>query len=129
MTEWYGGSIKHIYPIHCYHDALGHLPLDVATYSNARNDILRALQQAIAYQNKTSTPVTTVEPAPNTSGTTTTSKPHKSGLPEAIRKLTPGGADAFPLPLLILGFLAILLVLAGLGGMGWRRYQSRRGTT
>ena len=44
---------------------------------------------------------------------------------EALDKLNPGAANSFPVPLLILGGLAILLVLAGLAGLGVRRYQAR----
>ena len=73
---------------------------------------------------------TTIEPGPttpgrttSTPGTTTTKKKHKGPIGKALRDITPGGADSFPLPLLILGLLAILLVLAGVGGMLWRRYQ------
>jgi hypothetical protein len=132
MTEWYGGSIKHIYPFHCYRDAIAHLPRDVQTYSSAKDDIQRALQQAIAAQKNGGTvPTTTsasVTSGTTTTGGTTTTTKKRGGLPGVIRHLTPGGADSFPLPLLILGLLAILLVLAGVGGLVWRRYQGRRGT-
>ena len=36
LNEWYSGRIQHIYPLHCYQDALKHLPADVSTYSSAR---------------------------------------------------------------------------------------------
>jgi len=149
MNDWYTPPINNIYPIQCYHQALEHLPTDVSVYSSARDDITRALQQAIAYDKahdkaKTSTnvvpnPAATTTPTTtsgttstnslpsNIGGTTTTSKP-KSPVSRAIRDITPGGADSFPLPLLILGLLAILLILAGIAGMFWRRYQGRRGT-
>jgi hypothetical protein len=134
LNEWYAGHIDHTYPIPCYHQAIAHLPRDVQNYSSAKDDILRALQQAISHNTTPttttgetgSTPTTTT--ATTTTTTTTTPKKHKSPFGNAIKKLTPGGADAFPLPLLILGMLALLLVLAGLGGMAWRRYQGRRGT-
>jgi hypothetical protein len=131
MTEWYGGSIKHIYPIHCYHDALGHLPRDVQNYSSARDDILRALQQAIAAQKNGggTTTNTTGATTPTTTTTSTTPTKHKrSPISTALRDITPGGPDSFPLPLLILGMLALLLVAAGVAGMIWRRYQGRGGT-
>jgi hypothetical protein len=42
-----------------------------------------------------------------------------------LAKLTPGDSQAFPLPLLILGALAILLVAAGGVGMLWQRSHPR----
>ena len=48
LNDWYDGRIDHTYPIACYRDALKHLPADVQTYSSAKDDILRALQSAIA---------------------------------------------------------------------------------
>jgi hypothetical protein len=140
LNDWYDGTINNIYPIPCYKQAIDHLPTDVDVYSSAREDIERALQQAIARQKHSGTTVTAPEPAPvthggtttNAHGQTTTTPPttttKKGPISNAIKDLTPGGADSFPLPLLILGLLAILLVIAGLGGLGWRWYQNRGGT-
>ena len=134
LNDWYDGTISNTYPIPCYHQAVNHLPTDVQVYSSARDDILRALQQAVQKQKATHHQITSVQPGPATPGrttsteTTTTKKKHKGPIGTALRDITPGGADSFPLPLLILGLLAILLVLAGVGGMVWRRYQSRGGT-
>jgi hypothetical protein len=61
--------------------------------------------------------------APATPPTTTT--PHKTGISLFFAKLTPGDSQAFPLPLLILGALAILLVAAGGVGMLWQRSHPR----
>jgi hypothetical protein len=131
LNDWYDGHIDKTYPIPCYHKAIAHLPRDVQNYSNAKDDILRAL--AIASQKTTTTTPTTTtgqSSTPTTTTTVTPPKPHKSGpISNAIKKLTPGGADAFPLPLLILGLLALLLIVAGIAGMIWRRYQGRHGTT
>ena len=150
MNDWYAPPIKHMYPIHCYRDALNHLPTDVEEYSNAREDILRAMQEAITYDRKleqrTHHTLTTIVPASLTTTATTTNKtahrrrgaqatapapPAKkpSPLASAIREITPGGPEAFPLPLLILGALAILLILAGVAGMLWRRLHGRSGKT
>ena len=134
LNDWYGGSLTHIYPVHCYREAIDHLPSDVKEYSSARDDILRAMQQAIAEEKKTHHTVTAIEPAPSTTttgagsvgGTTTTKK--QGPVPVAIKHLSGGGVDTFPLPLLILGGLALLLVAAGVGGLFWRRYQGRRGS-
>ena len=46
LNDWYDGRIDGTYPIHCYRDALKHLPSDVDTYSSAREDIQRALASA-----------------------------------------------------------------------------------
>jgi hypothetical protein len=135
LNDWYDGTISNTYPIPCYHQAVNHLPTDVQVYSSARDDILRALQQAVRRQRTTGKQQTTIQPGPATPGrttstptTTTPKKKHKGPIGTALRDITPGGADSFPLPLLILGLLAILLVLAGVGGMVWRRYQGRGGT-
>jgi hypothetical protein len=137
LNDWYDGAINKIYPIPCYQQAIDHLPTDVDVYSSAREDIQRALQQAIAAQKQTGTTVTNIEPGPpqtnsstttGTSTTTPTTTNKKGPIGTAIKDLTPGGADSFPLPLLILGFLAIGLVVAGVGGLLWRRYQGRGGT-
>ena len=44
VADWYGdGRVDKIYPLHCYTDAIRSLPVDVLDYSNAKEDILRAL--------------------------------------------------------------------------------------
>ena len=143
LNDWYDGTISNVYPIPCYHQAIAHLPTDIKVYSSAADDINRALQAAIARQKQTKTTVTAVEtnaktthpkttpkttPTPAKATTTTPTTTKKSGpVKQVLKDITPGGADSFPLPLLILGILAIVLVLAGVGGMLWRRYQDRGG--
>jgi hypothetical protein len=128
LNDWYDGHIDHTYPIPCYQQAIDHLPRDIQNYSSAKDDIQRARRQAIAVKNHTTTTTASSTPGPGTTTTTTTTKKPRGPLKNVIRDLTPGGADSFPLPLLILGLLAILLVLAGVGGMAWRRYQTRHET-
>ena len=53
LNDWYDGRIDNTYALHCYTDALKHLPADVQTYSSAHDDIQRALQSAIAKLGKT----------------------------------------------------------------------------
>jgi cobalamin biosynthesis Mg chelatase CobN len=140
LNDWYDGTIDRTYPIPCYNQAVDHLPVDVANYSSAREDILRALQSVVAAQNTTTGGATTGSSGGTTSQTTTgqtttgtttdtaptTTSPGREepkGIKRAIVKVTPGDADSFPLPLLILGGLAIVLVTAGIAGMIWRRSQ------
>ena len=146
LNDWYDGRIDHTYAVHCYQDALHHLPADVQTYSSAHDDILRALQSAIAAEKKAGK---TVEPnspvAPPTSTTTTTEtktgttgststttvavvsgrKPDK-GLGGVAEQLNPSSSTSLPLPLLVLGGLALLLVAAGAAGLAAKRIQARK---
>jgi hypothetical protein len=146
LTDWYDGRIDHVYPIHCYTDALKHLPPDVQTYSSAHDDILRALQSAKADLKKEGKPVTpnTLVPANNggnpkppkggtgttttstdTVPTTTTNEPgNQSSNP--VSNLNNSGPFSLPLPLLVLGGLAILLVAAGAAGLIAKRFQNRQ---
>lgn len=136
LNDWYDGRIDHAYAVHCYKDALRHLPADVQTYSSAHDDILRALQSAIAQEKKAGQTVTpnSIVPAPapgtDTTGTTTTAtapgrQPDK-GLGGVAEQLNPSSASSLPLPLLILGGLAILLVAAGAAGLVAKRVQARK---
>jgi cobalamin biosynthesis Mg chelatase CobN len=140
LTDWYDGSIDKVYPIPCYRQAVNHLPTDAQLYSSAKDDILRAMANAVAAKNQASattagasgsggasgdTTADTTTGEAGASGTTTTTpspgREKRKGIARALDKLNPGDADSFPLPLLILGALAILLVAAGVVGMIWRR--------
>src|SRR5439155_13288389 len=73
LNDWYDGAINNTYPIPCYQQAIDHLPTDVDVYSSAREDIQRALQQAISKEKQTGTTVTNIEPGTSEPGRTTTS--------------------------------------------------------
>ncbi len=138
LNDWYDGRIDHSYEKHCYTDALKHLPADVSTYSSAREDIQRALQNAVrkhggklgpnslipgqkpkARSRKTSTTETTLTSNPG-------GKRKDGGLTGLADELNPGRATSLPLPLLVLGGLALLLVAAGGAGLIVKRLQARR---
>jgi hypothetical protein len=141
LNDWYDGRIDNTYPLHCYSDALKHLPADVQTYSSAHDDILRALQNAKAELRKSGTKVTPNTPVPpesrptggkhtTTSSSDTTAqppgrKPPKGGLPSAVDKVNHSSPSSIPLPLIVLGALALLLVAAGGIGILAKRRQSR----
>jgi hypothetical protein len=67
---------------------------------------------------------------PTTTTTTTTDtgpSNHSEGiLPTAINRLGPSDPNAIPLPLIILGVLALLLLAAGAAGVVARKLQERR---
>ena len=66
VDDWYGdGRVDEVFPTHCYLDAIRSLPVDVKDYSNAEEDIRRAL--AYARQHKPD-PGPTGGPAPTDTG-------------------------------------------------------------
>ncbi len=133
VDDWYGdGRVDEIFPTHCYLDAIRSLPVDVKDYSNAEEDIRRAL--AYARQHKPD-PGPAGGPAPTATGpvaeppTTTTGGPG-SDTTGSDTVAAPGvdtsGPSSVPIPLLILGGLALLLLAAGGAGYLSRRAQARR---
>jgi hypothetical protein len=84
LTDWSAdGRVDHVYPVACYHRTVTHLHTDLEVYSSAHDDIMRALQRAVAGGGP---------------------KPHV---------VARGGALPLPLPLLVLAALALALLLAG----------------
>lgn len=138
LNDWYDGRIDHTYPVHCYKDALKHLPADVQTYSSAHDDIQRALQSAEAKiraaggtvnANSEVPPATPTAHSGDTGTTTTAGSPGKTtpgGLSGVAQEANPSDASSVPLPLIILGALALLLVAAGAAGLIAKRVQARK---
>jgi hypothetical protein len=148
LNDWYDGRIDNTYPVHCYREALNHLPSDVQTYSSAHDDILRALQSAIAKQKKSNKKVgnNTLLP-PQTGGgsggtgggsgnsggsggsntdTSTSGQPGRDNGGGLAGKVSSDNPSSVPTPLLVLGGLALLLVAAGAAGLVAKRVQARR---
>ena len=137
INDWYDGRIEKIYPKQCYRQAIRHLPKDAEIYSNARSDIERALQAALVHKlpgpNKTGKGGGKGGKGSKAGGTTSTSGENVGGeQPESglsgrlLEKLGPSKADSLPVPLLVLGGLALLLMAAGGAGVIARRVQEKR---
>lgn len=138
VADWYGdGRVDSIYPLHCYQDAIRSLPIDVLDYSNAKEDILRAL--AFARKGKPDPgPTGGPRPAGEDDPSTTTgpgggpgdpNDPNDPGDPSdtvASPPVDTSGPSSVPIPLLVLGGLAVLLLAAGGAGYLSRRAQARR---
>lgn len=143
VNDWYDGRIDRAYPVACYRQAIRNLPEDVRAYSDARDDITRALNAALRRggvsapddviepaprpANGGTTEETETEPAETTDGGSEAAPPGSGGDDDGILDVfKPSNADSIPLPLLILAGLALfLLALAG-GGFVTRRIQERR---
>jgi hypothetical protein len=141
INDWYDGRIDGVYPIHCYREALAHLPTDVETYSSARDDIKQALQKRITQgSDGTTTSSQSVPPAapgddgngngPSnqnpSSGGDGNDKKASGPLPSVISNTAPSSADSVPVPLIVLGAVAFLLIVAGATGFITRRHRTRR---
>jgi len=136
INDWFdNGKIDHVYPRHCYTEAIAHLPTDVQTYSNAPDDIRAAMLAAFAKKNNGTPPSSqsgtanrNVASTPPTSAAPTTSQDQakKGVILKAIEWLGPSDAAAVPLPLLVLAGVAFLLLAAAGGSLLNRRLQARR---
>jgi hypothetical protein len=136
LNDWYDGRIDNTYPVHCYREALRHLPSDVQTYSSAHDDILRALQSAIAKQRKAHKQVgsNTLLP-PQTGGgknggsggtDTSSGEPGRQAGGGLAGQVSSTNPSSVPTVLLVLGGLALLLLAAGAAGLIAKRVQARR---
>ena len=146
IADWYDdGRISKLYPLSCYREAISKLPPDVLDYSNAKEEIGRAL--AFAAQGKPDpggsdpSPTGTIATTPTSSTKTTTTKKttstktstHKTTKTTTAKTSTAAdtgtttsttdtsGPSSVPVPLLVLGGLAVLLLAAGSAGYLRRR--------
>ena len=147
MDDWYGdGRVDEVFPTHCYLDAIRSLPVDVKDYSNAEEDIRRALAYAQQHEpdpgptggpaptgtgSQPAEPPTTTAPPPSDGTDTSGVPPVTTNGPGSDTVAAPPGVDtsgpsSVPIPLLILGGLALLLLAAGGAGYLSRRSQARR---
>lgn len=121
LNEWVDNrQIAPTYPLHCYRDAIQHVPEDLRVYTDIEQDILAARQQAVRSQNLREPQVRT-----RPSQAESVRDPDAGLFTQGFDKLGPNNADSMPLPLIILGGLALLLVAAGAAGLVSRRFRTR----
>jgi hypothetical protein len=147
INDWYdNGRLDHDYAISCYQAALQHLPNDVKEYADAQDVIGRALQAAIAAKGRHASggggtgskgkkgrnigPVSSSKHnggGPKGPNAVSNAGGEKPGLiTRAFDRLGPGNANSIPIPLIVLGSLALLLLAAGAAGVVARKLQERR---
>ena len=152
-ADWYAdGKIASTYPLACYRDALKHAEgrADVGVYSSMLDDIRLALQAAVKRSQGQDVPAevggsaavsanagtsapasTTTDPSatnPHMPADTAPSSPDPgattTGNPTAAQPASSGGG--VPVPLLVLGGVAIALVASGAIGVGVKRFRGRQ---
>jgi hypothetical protein len=135
VSDWYAdGRIDATYPLHCYQDALRHLPPDVRAYADASDEIQRAMQAAIRDSREkldeaSATPHSKRDEPKAFSGGSGGGgggEPPKGFLSRWIDWLGPKNAGSVPLPLLVIASIALLLLAAAAASFVARRIQARR---
>ncbi len=130
IKDWYvDGRIDQTYPVHCYREALREIPEDQLVYGTLRDDLTRALQDVIRDHNGHITGMTLVPGAGGGNGPDggATGGKHDEGFFHWLAdKLGPSTAESVPVPLLVLGGLALALIAAAAISFGARRYQARK---
>ena len=133
VNDWLNNNrVDGVYAIPCYTQAIQHLNAypDVQNYSSATDDIQRALLAAIR-QDRGNGPGAGPGPSSGpTSGPSSSSAPpsNPSSSPHGVLgSFSPSNAESIPLPLLVLGGLALLLLAAAGATLVARRIQARRG--
>jgi hypothetical protein len=124
QDEWVSTDPPHVsatYPLHCYGEAIKHVPEDLAQYSSIIEDIQAARQQAIRHNFRG---LSGVDPTKKT--TKTPSDPSNGVYNYAIDSVGPTNSDSMPLPLVILAGLAAIMVAAGGAGLVSRHLKARK---
>ena len=136
FNDWeHDGQIASTYPLACYRDALRHMPTTEQIYTSLEDDIRAALQAAIArvHGKKVAAQIGhkfTDDDAPDGAGARSTAA-SDDGRAHTIRepptpttKRSPlagvaagAGGGGVPLPLLVLGGIALVLVGSGAVGI------------
>jgi len=129
IHDWYvDGRVDRTYPVRCYREALRDIPEDQIVYGTLREDLERALQSVIRSNDGDVDGDTPVPGAGGGSdGTSGGSGDKDEGwITSLARKLGPDTADSIPVPLLVLGGLALLLMAAAGVSFLARRTQAKR---
>jgi hypothetical protein len=114
------GVINNVYPLHCYGEAIKHVPNDLQQYTGIVDDITAARQRGARTLSGHN------NPPPPSSATGNPNDPDQSVYNSAIDKLGPTNSDSIPLPLLILAGLALVMVAAGAAGLATRHLRARK---
>ncbi len=120
---WADGRLDRTYSVSCFRDAIDNLPPDVRQYSDASDDLRRALAGVVRERTEVDRgppEPPTPEPAP------LDDRAPKGFFEETIDRVGPKNADSVPVQVLVLASLALVL-LASAGASRLNEYlQTRR---
>lgn len=132
VADWYrDGKIASTYPLGCYRDALKHIPADADIYSSLRDDVRAAMRAATRRSEGLSAPLEVGHGAKATgAGSVKAALVSIDASKKVPRDAGSTGvvatASNAPLPILVLGGIALALAAAGAIGMGVRHARQRR---
>jgi len=149
LNDWSNGRAIGSYPLHCYRDAIRHLPEDLRDYSSASDDINAAMQAQIAKRGTRSPQSVQNSSSSNgndhnsgsaggngssggggsgPSATRANAGPDRSAYRRTIDSLGTSNADSLPIPLLVLASVGALLLVSAAGLAGTKRVRTLRAT-
>jgi len=121
IDDWYQDSrIDGTYPRRCYTAALRNVGEDVLVYGSFEEDVRAALLRVGRNLRDLQSNGGSAAPRPSEP------RPSEGLFGKGFGKIAPANADSMPLPLLILGGLALLLIAGGGAGLVSRRLRARR---
>src|SRR5262249_11687620 len=124
INDWWDGQIDNVYPIACYRAAMANAPEDLQAYSDLRSDLRRALAAATALHRRGNTFVVPADTG-GSQGGGETGRSGRDAAPPTLYLRRPtqtmrssiapvhGHTSAVPIPLIALGAIGLLLLVAG----------------
>lgn len=140
IADWYdNGRVDKQYELRCYREAIKSIPVDVLDYSSAKEDIERALSFAARGQDDPGDPSSGAGGSGSGSGGKggegtgkgTQGNGTKGGAPSqppTAPVVDTAGPSSVPIPLIVLGALALLLLIGGSAGYISRRARGEGGS-
>lgn len=146
IADWYdNGRVDKQYELRCYREAIKSIPVDVLDYSSAKEDIERALSFAARGQDDPGDPSSGSGGSGGNSGSGSGSgttdgkgtgngtkgngtKGGDPGQPSTAPAVDTAGPSSVPIPLIVLGALALLLLIGGSAGYITRRARGEGGS-
>jgi hypothetical protein len=123
VADWFdNGRIDRLYPLHCYEEAIDSIPQDIRDYADAADVINRALAAALNGKLDPGGP----DPSPGSERPIGGGGDSGKGNPEAAPEIDTSSPSSVPIPLLVLGGIALTLLAAGGLGYKSRRRQAHR---
>jgi hypothetical protein len=133
FNDWYhDGRIASSYPVGCYRDALKHIPADARIYTSLSTDINAAMRAAIRRAHGKNVPKQVGHGLKLLGARATKTELVSLAQRSAPHDPVSGGggiadtASNAPLPILMLGGIALALAAAGAIGTGVRHVRRRR---